>query len=229
MKKILVLWLVLSGLFVSAQEETKFVKPDYKAIKKEVTNKKSAYFYEKLMEKFNAADTTMTLEEKRHLYFGFTNSKSYATVYISPANDSLRNIIYKQNLDTEDFKKIIAYGNEVLKENPFDMRTMNIMSYAYEKQGNLNEAKNKAIQIGILVEAIFSTGDGISKENAFFVINVSHEYDMISVLGMEFGGNQSLVEGTYDYLTLKDNSYGLKGFYFDISASMNKMAEMFGK
>ncbi|WP_333878320.1 DUF4919 domain-containing protein, partial [Flavobacterium sp.] len=59
--------------------------------------------------------------------------------------------------------------------------------------------------------------------------NVSHEYDMISVLGMEFGGSQSLVEGTYDYLTLKENSYGLKGFYFDISASMNKMSEMFGK
>ncbi|WP_333876909.1 DUF4919 domain-containing protein, partial [Flavobacterium sp.] len=151
MKKFLVLWLVLTGLFVSAQEETKFVKPDYKAIKKEVSNKKSAYFYEKLMAKFNAADSTMTLEEKRHLYFGFTNSKLYSTVYMNPANDSLRSIIYKENLDTEDFKKIISYGNEILKENPFDMRTMNIMSYAYEKQGNLNEAKNKAVQIGILV------------------------------------------------------------------------------
>ncbi|NNT71515.1 DUF4919 domain-containing protein [Flavobacterium sp. IMCC34852] len=225
MKKYFALVLVLTSLTVCSQDQ-KFVKPDYKAIKKEVADKNSTFFYKKLEEKFNAADSTMTLEEKRHLYYGFTNQDRYSSFYTGAANDSLRSVLNKEVLETEDFKKIITYGSEVLNENPFDIRTLNIMSYAYEKQSNLTEAKNKAIQIGIIVEAIFSTGDGTSKENAFFVINVPHEYDIISVLGFEFGGKQSLIEGTYDYLTLAENPYGLKGFYFDMSPSFNKLAEL---
>ena len=77
-------------------------------------------------------------------------------------------------MEDKDFKKIITYGTAVLKENPFDLRTLNIMAYAYEKQNNLVAAKNSAIQISIIIDAIFSTGDGTSKENAFYVINVPH-------------------------------------------------------
>lgn len=226
MKKYLALVLIFNSLMVCSQEY-KFVKPDYKAIKKEVGDKNSPYFYEKLEQKFNAADTTMTLEEKRHLYYGFTNQERYSSFYTGAANDSLRSVLDKEVLETDDFKKIITYGTAVLSENPFDIRTLNIMSYAYEKQSNLTEAKNKALQIGIIVEAIFSTGDGTSKENAFYVINVPHEYDVINVLGFEFGGKQSLIEGMYDYLTLAENPYGLKGFYFDMSPSFNKLAESF--
>lgn len=225
MKKHFLFFLVITSLTVCSQEQ-KFVKPDYKAIKKEVANKKSPYFYETLMTKFNSADTTMTLDEKRHLYYGFTNSDKYSSFYKSEANDSLRSVLNKQNLEPEDFKKIIIHGIKVLEENPFDLRTLNIMSYAYEKQENLTDAKNKAIQISTLIDAIFSTGDGTTKETAFFVINVPHEYDMISILGFEYGGRQSLVEGTYDYLTLAENPYGIKGLYFDISASLNRLSDM---
>lgn len=226
MKNYIHLLFILIYTTASAQEY-KFVKPDYKAIKKEVGDKKSPYFYEKLEQKFNTADTTMTLEEKRHLYYGFTNQERYSSFYTGAANDSLRSVLDKEVLETDDFKKIITYGTAVLNENPFDIRTLNIMSYAYEKQSNLVEAKNKSIQIGIIVEAIFSTGDGTSKENAFYVINVPHEYDVINLLGFEYGGKQSLIEGMYDYLTLADNPYGLKGFYFDMSPSFNKLAESF--
>ncbi|WP_295337551.1 DUF4919 domain-containing protein [Flavobacterium sp.] len=225
MKKLFLFFLVITTLTVTAQNK-KFVKPDYKAIKKEVTNKKSPYFYETLVNKFNSADTTMTIEEKRHLYYGFTNSDKYSSFYTGKANDSLRGVLKKRDLEDTDFKKIISYGAKVLQENPFDLRTLNIMSYAYEKQNNLTEAKNSAIQISIIVDAIFSTGDGTSKENAFYVINVPHEYDMISILGLQYGGSQSLVDGTYDYLTLAENSYGIKGLYFDISASLNRLSDI---
>ncbi len=225
MKKHFLFLLLVTSMTVTAQNQ-KFVKPDYKAIKKEVAKKNSLYFYETLMNKFNSADTTMTIEEKRHLYYGFTNSDKYSSFYTGKANDSLRSVINQKNLEDKDFKKIITYGTAVLKENPFDLRTLNIMAYAYEKQNNLVAAKNSAIQISIIIDAIFSTGDGTSKENAFYVINVPHEYDMISILGFQYGGSQSLVNGTYDYLTLAENSYGIKGLYFDISASLNKMSDM---
>ena len=36
-------------------------------------------------------------------------------------------------------------------------------------------------------------------------------------MGYRFGGEQQLVEHRYDYLTLAENSYNIKGFYFDVS------------
>lgn len=226
MKKLLTLVLTILS-FTTFSQEIKFEKPNYNKIEKEIQKKSSSYYYEKLKEKFNASDSTMTLEEKRHLYYGFSFQKEYSSSYHNKANDSLINVLNKQNHLTDDFKKIITFGNQILSENPFDLRVLNYQLYAYEKMQEKDNYIKKLTQFSIIVDAILSSGDGTSKENAFYVINVSHEYDILNIIGFEFVGSQSLIAGQYDYLKVKENNFKIDGLYFDISPSIKSIENMF--
>ncbi|WP_288982743.1 DUF4919 domain-containing protein [uncultured Flavobacterium sp.] len=226
MKKLLTLVLTILSFTVYSQE-LKFEKPNYNKIEKEIEKKSSSYYYEKLKEKFNSSDSTMTLEEKRHLYYGFSFKKEYSSSYHNKANDSLMNILNKEDYSTDDFKKIIEFGNQILSENPFDLRVLNYQLYAYEKMQEKDNYMKKLTQFTIIVDAILSSGDGTSKENAIYVINVSHEYDILNIIGFEFGGSQSLIAGQYDYLKVKENKFKIDGLYFDISPSIKNIENMF--
>lgn len=226
MKKLLTLVLTILS-FTTFSQEIKFEKPNYNKIEKEIQKKSSSYYYEKLKEKFNASDSTMTLEEKRHLYYGFSFQKEYSSSYHNKANDSLINVLNKQNHLTDDFKKIITFGNQILSENPFDLRVLNYQLYAYEKMQEKDNYIKKLTQFSIIVDAILSSGDGTSKENAIYVINVSHEYDILNIIGFEFVGSQSLIAGQYDYLKVKENNFKIDGLYFDISPSIKSIENMF--
>ena len=78
----------------------------------------------------------------------------------------------------------------------------------------------------IIVDVLLSSGDGLTKKTAFYVIYVSHEYDLLKVLGFDYGGEQTLTEH-YDYLLLGDNSKNIKGLYFDVSPCLNSLKNMF--
>ncbi|WP_460546254.1 DUF4919 domain-containing protein, partial [Echinicola sediminis] len=114
----------------------------------------------------------------------------------------------------------------ILASNPFDLRAMNYQLYAFEQLGDKVNFEKKIIQYTILIDALISSGDGSSTENAFHVIEVNHEYQLVDILGFEFGGMQSLLEGNYDYLTLKDNDLGLEGLYFDVSSCFKALSKM---
>ena len=62
--------LTLGLASVSAAEKNNFQAPDFQAIKTETLNPDSKYYYPKLIAKFHSNDTTMTLDEYRHLYYG---------------------------------------------------------------------------------------------------------------------------------------------------------------
>ena len=70
-----------------------------------------------------------------------------------------------------------------------------------------------------ILEAIDSTGDGLSKETALCVIDVGQEYEYISrvspynLLEVE----RQSVENGIDCLEFKANIYGVERIYFDIS------------
>ena len=66
-KLILVFFFFLTSL--SYSQDWNFEKPNYNKIEKNIKIKNSNLFYESLLDRFQNADSTMTLEEKRHLYY----------------------------------------------------------------------------------------------------------------------------------------------------------------
>ncbi len=112
------------------------------------------------------------------------------------------------------------------------------MSVQEDAQGNLSFSYYKlntnpklkelySYKSELIYDAIFSSGDGISEETAFYVINISDEYRILNILDFEFGGQQRLLKSRYDYLKLQENEAGIDGLYFEISRSLSHMKQMF--
>lgn len=211
--------------FSNAQQEI-IGKPNYKKIKKNIEKKKSNFYYPKLMERFTAADTTMTIEEKRHLYYGYINEDNYSPYGRSSYGDSLRAVLKKPNHSEEDISKVKEFSESLLIEKPFDFNAMNYLLYAFETQKDTINFNKTIDKVNILLDALFSSGDGKEKETAFYVIETSHEYFLLNVLGYEFGGMQSLIKH-YDYLEVTENESGIEGLYFDVSPCLNSLSKTF--
>lgn len=227
MKKIILLLVLVFSSF-SFSQDFELKRPDYKSIEKSIKDKKSNLNFEILFEKYQKGDTTMTIEEKRHLYYGFTFQKKYSSTYTSSYDDKLMAILKKDKLEPEDFEKIIEYGNEILKINPFDINVLDYLIYSYDiKKDNVNY--NLAMgKLKIIIDAILSSGNGDKLENPLYVINVPHEYFILKILGFNYGGSQSLI-GNCDYLKVEENKYKIEGLYFDISPSLENLAKILGK
>ncbi len=227
MKKIMTLIVaifIISNLF---SQELNYEKPDFKKIKKEIKKKRSEYYYKKLLDRYFNGDTTFSLKEKRYLYYGYSFQEEYSPYGSSVYSDSLKEYYSKDTLTKKDFAKIIKYSSALLKENPFDLEAVKNLRYCYNSLDSTELAAQYDYKLYLVIDAIMSTGNGLSKESAFYVIDVSNEYDLIRAVGFTFGGEQSLIDTAYDYLTLQENKYEIKGLYFEISRCMEQLDLLF--
>ena len=226
MKKILLLLSLIVHCFVLYSQEIDFEKPDYKKIKKNIAKENSNLYYPKLFERFTIGDSLFTLREKRHLYYGYSFQKDYSPYGYDKLKDSLRVFNEMEEHDSSDLSKIITISDSILANNPFDLRTLNFQLYALEKTKEFKKFNKRLSQIRLIFDALLSSGNGMSKKEAFYVIYTSHEYDMLNILGFRFGGEQSLVDH-YDYLKVVENEAKIDGLYFDVSPCLKSLSNKF--
>ena len=204
---------------------------DYEQIKKLVDSKSSDFYYPELLRRFEAADTTLTLEQMYYFYYGTATRPEY-NPYKMAKYDALREALEKDAPEKEDWKKA---AQEIDKELETDPTNIRFHFYKYIVCKNLygpesEKTLNADNQVVMLLSAVTSTGDGRSKETAFHVISVIDEYGIMDILGLS-PTMQSLVEDkgqSYDVMELKENKYGLESMYFNITVSMDAMNKMFG-
>ncbi len=213
------------SLIAGYAQKTKVEKPNYKKIEKKIAKEGSEFYYPTLMERFIACDTTMTLEQKRCLYYGYIYQDTYSPYGDSDYSDSIRVILKKEELDISDYEQILVFGDSVLKNNPFDLNTLNYVLYCHDFLQNFSKVDQTMVKFKIVMDAIFSSGTGESEKNPYYVILVSHEYVLLNILGYKVKG-QSLV-GTCDYMEVAKNKDNIKGIYFDVSPSLNFLDNMF--
>ena len=224
MRKIQFLLLLFTICFNGYSQENTFESPNYKTIETNIKDKKSEFYYPKLLAKYELSDSTMTSQQKRHLYYGYIFQPKYSPYNPSEASEKLSEVVNKETLSLEDLAEIIKLSNQALKENPLDIRSLNYRLYSLEQQQKFDELKKNLVKLEIIVDALVSSGDGISKETAFYVIDTSHEYDLLAMFGFRFGGEQNLIEH-YDYLTVAQNDDNIKGLYFDVSPCLEYLAK----
>jgi len=200
-------------------------KPDYKLIKTNIENKSSNLYYKTLLGRLKSNDTLLTKDEYRHLYYGAALQKDYEPYQQSPNHEKLQKYYQMETLSEADRKAVIRIATESLEKFPLDLRVMDYLSYIYQQDGNEAMAKKLVRNMDGLVEAIMSTGDGLTCESAFHVLWVSNEYMLLSLFGMQNVG-QSLV-GSCDYLAFEKDKYKIKGLYFDVSKLFERNMEKF--
>ena len=205
--------------------------PDYKQIKKEINSKGSEFYYPELLKRFEAADMTLSLEQLRHFYYGTATRPDY-NPYKMTKYDALREALAKDTPEKEDWEKAAQEIDKELETDPTNIRFHLYKQIVYSNLYGPESEKtiNAHNQVVMLLSAVSSTGDGSSKEKAFHVISVADEYGIMEIFGLSLA-MQSLVEDkgqSYDVMELKENKYGLKSMYFNITASMEAMNKNIG-
>jgi hypothetical protein len=216
-KKLLLLiisFLCLSGFLFSQDKNIEPLK--LKKIKKETRKKKSTFYYPVLFERYVKLDTSLTTEEFRYLYYGYTFQQTYLPYGTPELQDSLLGYLSRPDLMRAEYEVAARIGGELLKDSPFRLRETFITAVSFEMAGNLRMSNAYFNFYEKQVDAIMSTGDGLSTKTAFVVIYVQDEYEIIEVLGFKFGGNQYLLTGNFDMLELQENPYGIDALYFDV-------------
>lgn len=154
--------------------------PDLDKIREEVLNPKSSYYYPKLMERYEKNETIMNLDDYRHLYYGYLFQEDFNPYRHSEASTKNENLYYKQNHTRAELDSIITYAKEALADNPFNLSQMNFLIYALRARGKVNLANIWQYRLNHLLQAIISSGTGADQENAWFVIDPRHEYNIIN-------------------------------------------------
>ncbi len=224
MKKVL---FILFALSCAAWAQPKGERPDYGAIKKLIGDKKSENYFPKLMDRYTERDTTMTTENYRNLYYGFVFQKAYNPYGRSDKLDDLRQYDDLEKLDKGELKKVLSLTNDVLKDDPFDLNTMNMQAYVYHLSGDDATARKISTTIGKIFLTIMGSGDGKTCDTGFHVQSISHEYVVLHIIGLE-SASQSLVDHC-DYLAFEKGKYNIDGLFFDVSKMQESMMESLGK
>ncbi|GGF34652.1 DUF4919 domain-containing protein [Echinicola rosea] len=220
MKKVVIFCFVFLYGQVCEAQYWDFEKPDYEKIAEAIKDEASLMHYPPLLERYQRADSTLSLIEMRHLYYGFVFHPAYTTDEPVKVKDSLDAVLRKEVHHDEDLKQIVRLGSRILEKNPFDLKVMNYQLYAVEQLKDTVGVKKITFKMDMIFETLLSSGDGATKETAFFVIDPAHELILMETLGLRSGDKRQAI-GKYDFLELAANDIGLEGLYFDLSPQRN--------
>ena len=204
--------------------EDNFEKPDYDRIKLNIENKKSNFYYAKLWDRYQQGDSTMTIEEKRHLYYGYVFNKNYSPYLSAHDANKVNAILNKEKPTEKEWKELVSLLNISLSVEPFHCRFLYYQSVAYNALNKSVEADKNMIKIWSIIDALSSTGYGLTKETAMHVIAVSSEYDYLFFNDLSMR-TQSLVNGGYDVLYLNPNDDGIEEMWFDVNQPYNHLGK----
>ena len=225
MKNFCFLIFIISISIHGIAQNVTFTKPDYNAIRKHVFDNTTEYFYPKLFNRYLQGDTTLNLDHFRHLYYGYTLQLSYVPYKESKYQDKMFVYLKKGTLTTAELNEFIKLAELNLKDLPFDIRTLNILSFSYKQKNEILKSQIAEFKKEAIIKAIFSTGNGLTEQTAFYVIDPAQEYDILNELGLKFGGSSDLTNSLCDYLIVQPNEQNIRGYYFDISRILQVKAE----
>lgn len=218
--------LCVPALAVLAKE---FQRPDYNAIKLAIENEQSAYYYPRLFERYVANDTTLMRDEYKYLYYGyFFKETDSLPEKVDELQKEIRAVTDKDSPTVEELHTLIGLSERYLKAAPFDLRTIDRIYRSYKQLGDSVTARKYYVRAARIISTILSTGDGKTEKTGYHVLEIPHEYFILSVLGLGYGGSQSLI-GNCDYLKVQQNDENIQGVYFDVSQMFEvRYKKMFG-
>lgn len=191
-------------------------QPDLNQIKREVLDPNSRYYYPKLIERYEKNETIMDLMDYRHLYYGYLFQEDFNPYRHSDASKKNEGLYYKNGHTRAELDSIITYAKEALADNPFNLTQMNFLIYALRARGKNNIANIWQYRLNHLLQAIISSGTGADKDNAWFVIDPRHEYNIINFQNA-VATNQEYEEPYFDRIDVeKKNGKDKASYYFNI-------------
>lgn len=208
-----------------------YMIPDYDYLKRVVNDKTSKFYYPRLLKRFAAADTSLTLDEIHCLYYGSVVQPDYSPYESSKQEEKALDILNVEKVSKSDAKKAKKLLDKAISQTP-----MRLQLYAYRHYAETvlhgaesKEAANDAFRYMALITAIASSGNGQQFESAYHIAYTDHSYVLMGYFGFQVT-DQSLMrhEGQhFDRFSLKDNDYGLESLFFNIEPCFSSLSGLF--
>lgn len=224
MKRVRIFGLVIA-LFTVAQvraqedfNEGVIGPPDYDAIAQRIQDMSSPYYYPNLMKRYQLGDTTLTVEDFRHLYYGYPTQPDYRPLLESPYTDSLKRAFGRKTSPTaEDYRRVVDLAYQVLKDEPFSMRDLNVLAFAYQMLDERELAERQFFKMQGVMDAILSTGTGLSEDSPWYITYMRDAEDILNL--MQYKSTRMIIVSKSVGFTSVSNmpTKQYKGFYFDYS------------
>lgn len=208
-------------IFISVTQSLigqKISNVDFDEIKLKTEDSLSNTYYPKLLQRFQEFDSLLTGKDYQLIYYGSV-FQSYYKPYGSSPSEREFNELYKQR----KYKDAIQHGEEALKENPVNISLIYKMAVCHERIVEYQLSSKYAKQYYALLDVIYKSGDGKSKNTAYVVIKIADEYEIVSDLKLKVK-SQSLIGGNTDLLRIDSKGQKkqkgqkkIKALYFNVS------------
>ena len=174
---ILLLFIINIGF---AQKEFNYDR-DFKIILKQSQDSSNVFYYPRLLNRFDANDSTLTNNDILALLIGHTADKNYKPYETLDAEREIHKLVR-----LEKFEEAIKKSDSLLKINPLNFSALMEKSYSYMKLEKKDSEFHKKKFMKV-VYSIMSSGDGTFK-NSYFVLNPSDGATLIKyILGGKIG------------------------------------------
>lgn len=203
---------------LNAQEKKQYKVPDFELIEQEISSAASKYYYPALMDRYSRNDTTLTFDDFYYLYYGYTFQPNYKPLVETNYVDSI-NMIFSARTAArgDEFTRIIKYCKAILSVEPFNLRDINVLAYAYQSAGYKNEAADQLFKLRMVEQVIKSTGEGYSESSPWWIIYRNHAEDIMNMMKME-PGRVIIMSSSVEFIACKNASKTkIKGCYFNYS------------
>ena len=220
--KIKIIVILSVALFQSLYGQ-KISNIDFDEIKLAIQDSSSIYYYPLLIERYQQFDTTFTEREYKYIYYGNIYSDRYNPYGMTGNDNGIKFFdLFKQG----KFDEAIPYGQEIINENPVNLRILFRILVCYHNLGDRQSAQKYANMYFPLLDVIYNSGDGKSIKTAFVVVSGHDEYEILNDL--ELTRTAQALIGQTDVLTIntkgqktKRGQKKIKELYFDVSKPLS--------
>lgn len=220
MKKVFIASLLIAttivGISAQQKEETRYITPKWDSIELAVTQPSSKSYYPYLLNRYNASDTTLTAQEYHLLYYGYPTQPGYRPLLNSSYRDSLKNAFAIRTSPTAaDYRKIVKYSKGILNHEPFNMRDINALAFAYQMLGERDSAAMQLYKLNMLNSTIKATGSGLELESPWYITYMDHAEDILNLMNAEYS-RAMLVSRDVEFVPVSNMpEKRQKGYYFN--------------
>ena len=169
-------------------------------IRLEIENESSQYYYPKLLNKIKIEPTKITKEDIKYLYYGQIFKKGTGLSFLDNSNDEEK---FRKALMQNSCKKVLKFGYLNLLENPVQLTTLIPLNYCRLKLKD-HDTYYLDARVAMVLEVIFETGDGKTKESAIKIANIEDDLILKGILGFK-NGEESLESSNNKVFSVWEN------------------------
>ena len=143
----------------------------------------SPFFYNNLLERFEAGDSTLQSKDILHLLIGFTAKKEFRPYSYFRQEREVYNLV-----EEKEYQKGLALADSLLNEIPVSQQAIISKAAALHYSGKTSESSLQIWKFDKIMRAMAWSGDGKTPETAFFSLGPADGQNFISFfLGQSIG------------------------------------------